>query len=291
MRLRQKSIWGKVLGILLLAAVCVGGSELAVCRFADPALYGRITAPVRKAAVLWEDAGALAGGLWGRASALAHTWQDTEASQVDSPSSEPLVTADDLPMADPSLTTLIPRDGLEILTGGSREIVYFNQSDPAWCDQSYGEDTLGKYGCGPTTVAMVLDSLTDLSTDPEQTARWASGSGYCAAHSGSYLSLVDGAAQDFGLTVESVPDCDVQRLQLELSSGKLAVALMKAGHFTQGGHFLLLRGVTLDGGILVADSNSRERSLTVWDPQLILDELSDSRSNGAPLWFLSLPGT
>ena len=35
---------------------------------------------------------------------------------------------------------------------------------------------------------------------------------------------------------------------------------MSAGHFTSGGHFILLRGVTLDGNILVADPNSRARS-------------------------------
>ena len=65
------------------------------------------------------------------------------------------------------------------------------------------------------------------------------------------------------------------------------MALMGKGHFTNGGHFIVLRGVTLDGRILVADPNSRERSLASWDPQLILDELSASRSNGAPLWRFS----
>jgi hypothetical protein len=62
---------------------------------------------------------------------------------------------------------------------------------------------------------------------------------------------------------------------------------MGPGHFTQGGHFILLRGITLDGKVLVADPSSRERSLTAWDPQVILDELSSSTSAGAPLWTLS----
>jgi hypothetical protein len=62
---------------------------------------------------------------------------------------------------------------------------------------------------------------------------------------------------------------------------------MGPGHFTQRGHFILLRGTTLSGEVLVADPNSRERSLTAWDPQLILDELSSHTSDGAPLWALS----
>ena len=41
---------------------------------------------------------------------------------------------------------------------------------------------------------------------------------------------------------------------------------MGPGHFTNGGHFIILRGVTLDGSVLVADPASQERSLTTWDP-------------------------
>ena len=65
------------------------------------------------------------------------------------------------------------------------------------------------------------------------------------------------------------------------------MALMGPGHFTNRGHFILLRGVTLDGSILVADPASPERSLTTWDPELIVDELSSSRDSGGPLWVLS----
>ena len=69
----------------------------------------------------------------------------------------------------------------------------------------------------------------------------------------------------------------------------MLVALMGKGHFTTGGHFILIRGVTLSGDVLVADPNSLERSLQTWDPQLILDELSSARDHGAPLWILSAP--
>ena len=77
-------------------------------------------------------------------------------------------------------------------------------------------------------------------------------------------------------------------LRRDLASGHMFVALMGKGHFTNRGHFILLRGVTLEGKVLVADPNSRERSLAAWDPQLILDELSASRTSGAPLWRFSV---
>jgi hypothetical protein len=99
--------------------------------------------------------------------------------------------------------------------------------------------------------------------------------------------VVAGTAQAYSLQVESLAGCSQEELCDALLAGKMLVALMGPGHFTNGGHFILLRGVTLDGKILVADPNSRERSLTLWDPQLILDELSSSTSDGAPLWALS----
>ena len=64
---------------------------------------------------------------------------------------------------------------------------------------------------------------------------------------------------------------------------------MGPGHFTNGGHFIVLRGVTLDGSILVADPASSDRSLTTWELDLILEELSASRHSGGPLWAVSAP--
>ena len=69
------------------------------------------------------------------------------------------------------------------------------------------------------------------------------------------------------------------------------VALMGPGHFTSGGHFILLHGLTLGGEVLVADPYSREKSLMTWDPQLIIDELSATHSDGGPLWLLTKADT
>lgn len=281
----------KITAVSLLAILCIGGAELAVCRFADPVLYETIIAPVRQtASSTWT---AVSGGVscaWDKAasavSRVAGTLRKNEAEPLESQAAEE-PDAELADPADPAITALEQRESGEILTGGNREIVYYNQADAAWCDQSYGKDSLGKYGCGPTTLAMAVSSLTDQAMDPEEMAQWAVKNGYWARHGGSYLSIVNGAAADYGLKTESLPDCDAERLRLELAAGKVAIALMSKGHFTNGGHFILLRGATLDGNILVADPNSRDRSLTEWDPQIILDELSKSRNNGAPLWLIS----
>lgn len=274
--------------VIVLAVVCVGGAELLACRFADPLLYERLTGPTRRGVEkLWKNAQSAA-------ESLALSLKSPEATKPPEPSEElenqyagaPAIWKD-LDAAVPSLTQLQIRGEREILTGGSWEIIYFNQGDEAWSSCPYGEDTIGKYGCGPTVMAMAVASLTGQETDPAQMAQWARENGIWAKKSGSRLSLVEKSAQAFGFDAEPCKDFDSDRLLQELSAGKIAVALMTKGHFTQGGHFILLRGTTLEGQVLVADPNSRERSLAPWDPQLILDELSSSRNSGAPLWLLS----
>lgn len=268
----------------LLSVVCIGGAELIVCRFMDPALYERITAPVRAAAAELGDT--IHTTLEALKPTPEPTPQPTQEPLEEQSAGAPAVVST-LTLADPAVTRLETRGDQEILTGGNSEIIYYNQSDEKWYSQPYGSDFIGKYGCGPTAMAMAVSSLTETDIDPTAMAQWAAEQGYCARRSGSYRSIVQGTAEAYGLTAEPLAELDVQRLRQELASGKLLVALMTRGHFTENGHFILLRGVTLEGDILVADPNSRDRSLTVWDAQLILDELSPARSDGAPLWLLS----
>lgn len=187
------------------------------------------------------------------------------------------------------MTELRTEKGQDILTGGAVDVVYFNQTEEPWADAPYGTDTLCKYGCGPTTMAMAVSTLTGEVTDPALMAQWAAEHGYWASRSGSYHTIVPGTAAAFGLTVESPVEQTPDALRDILREGKLLAALVGPGHFTQYGHFILLRGITPNGDILVADSNSIPNSLAAWDPQLILDELAGSDSSGAPLWALSAP--
>ena len=295
MKLNKKSgrLARNIILVVLLAVLCVGGVELAACRHFAPDTYERIVAPVRYAAAATVDAGKAALDAAGRfcvgaankamegldwagrqISALgdwaAGAWVDfTEGPLL----SIPVVTPepDDVP-ANPPVTQVLEAGGRQLLTGGLWDVVYYCQSDEEWAEQLYGTDPIGPYGCGPTAMAIAVATMTDTDTDPAKMAAWAAEHGYWARRSGSYHSIVQG-------------------LRDILSSGGMAVALMGRGHFTDGGHFIILRGTTLTGDILVADPNSLERSLQVWDPQLILDELSSARDNGAPLWAIYTPST
>ena len=137
-------------------------------------------------------------------------------------------------------------------TDGATEVVYFNQLDQRYANQPFGTDNIGGYGCGPTSMAIVVSSLTDEIVDPIAMAKWAYENGGWCKGQGSYHSLIPNAAKAWGLNVEGCKASEPQRILDALSQGKLVVAIMGKGHFTTTGHFIVLRGVQ-DGKILVAD--------------------------------------
>ncbi len=165
------------------------------------------------------------------------------------------------------------------------EVVYFNQMDERWANKPYGTDNIGGYGCGPTSMSIVVSSLTDDIVDPIEMAEWAYKNGGWCSKSGSYHSLIPNAAKAWGLTVEGCTASEPQRILDALSSGKLVVAIMSKGHFTSSGHFMVLRGVK-DGQIMVADPASTKRSGKLWDLSIILNEASKRAGAGGPFWII-----
>lgn len=180
----------------------------------------------------------------------------------------------------------IPSLGDIRFTDGATEVVYFNQLDARYANEPYGTDNIGGYGCGPTSMSIVISSLTSDIVDPIEMSEWAYENGYWCSKSGSYHSLIPGAAQAWGLPVSGCTASEPQRIVDALGQGKLVVALMSKGHFTSSGHFMVLRGVTSDGQILVADPASYSRSEKEWDLSIILDEASTRAGSGGPFWII-----
>ena len=186
-----------------------------------------------------------------------------------------------LPGGYETITTL----GNVRFTDGQTEVVYFNQLDERYTSKPYGTDNIGGYACGPTSMAIVVSSLTDDIVDPVEMSQWAYEHGYWCSGSGSYHSLIPGAAEAWGLPVEGCSASEGQWIVDALSSGKLVVAIMAEGHFTSSGHFIVLRGVK-DGKILVADPASYTRSEQEWDLSIILNEASPRAGAGGPFWII-----
>lgn len=179
----------------------------------------------------------------------------------------------------------IPSLGDVRFTDGVTEVVYYNQLDERYAGELYGTDHIGSHGCGPTSMAMVVSSLTGQTVDPVAMAEWSYRNGYWCRDSGSYHALIPAAARNWGLTVSGCTASEPQRILDALADGKLVVAIMSQGHFTKSGHFIVLRGVQ-DGRILVADPASYHRSGQLWDLSIILKEASRGAAAGGPFWII-----
>lgn len=300
---KKRHIFRSLILTVLLAVACIGVSELAFCRTNDPKLYHTVVDPVvelgreacQKAAAQLKAASLEVGDRLNALSlaleeqvrqAAARRLARAQAGEEDPPAG---AEGPALPEAPAAAVTLAYDGGLELLTGGDVPVIYFNQTDPAWSDQLFGRDPIGAYGCGPTAMAMVVSTLTDETVDPAEMAAVAAGAGYWSRGCGSALSIVPGIARQYGLDCTSLPVSDPAALEAALFEGGFVVALMGPGHFTRGGHFVLLHSLSGDGTVLVTDPNSRVNSLTRWDLSFIRSELSAGRGAGAPLWLISVP--
>lgn len=169
-------------------------------------------------------------------------------------------------------------------------MIYYNQGDTRWRDYLYGgADPMHTYGCGPTTVAMLINSFSpqQAAVTPVDMADWAAANGDYAPQGGSYRSLIPNALSAYGLNVTSVKDRSVANASALLDSGHVLVALMGRGTLTQSGHFIIITQCLEDGTVSIADPNSLENSEKPWDLELLMRELKKVSDSGAPLWAVS----
>lgn len=172
-------------------------------------------------------------------------------------------------------------------TDAETPVVYYNQTDSRWGNKMYGKSgTIGQAGCGPTALAIAVASLTDQQVTPYDVAQWSVENGYRCEGNGSYHSLIPDGGAHYGLTVTGIGN-DSKKLVEALQDGKLVIAIMSKGHFTSSGHFIVLRGVTADGNILVADPASVKRSNQEWALGIITNEASRRAGSGGPFWVMS----
>lgn len=148
---------------------------------------------------------------------------------------------------------------------------YLYQTDPQWAEEPYAGGTVRENGCGPTCLSMVYVQLTGRSDlDPAGMARYSEANGYVEGDMTSWALMTEGAA-GLGLRGEELP-ADKDAVARALAEGRPIVCSMGPGDFTTTGHFIVLVGADADGGIVVHDPNSAERSSRTWDCRLILSQ-------------------
>ena len=131
------------------------------------------------------------------------------------------------------------------------QIPHYLQTD--YGNIPYGGGSIASSGCGPTSFAMIASYLTDTTITPADAVAWC-GNSYYMPGVGTYWSYFQVAANHFGCgSVTQTSDAN-QVLQA-LSEGHPVISSQRAGLFTSGGHFIVLRGVTADSKVLVNDPN------------------------------------
>lgn len=172
---------------------------------------------------------------------------------------------------------------------GETKVTYYNQFDNRWSNIMYGRSsTIGAAGCGPTSLSIVISTLTGRNVEPPEICSWSVRNGHRCEGSGSYHSLIPAGATHYGLKVEKLGRSSARELEDHLSSGKLVIAIMSKGHFTSNGHFIVLRGISSAGKVLVADPASYRRSEQEWNMSIILNEARGDAAAGGPFWSISL---
>lgn len=163
----------------------------------------------------------------------------------------------------------------------------FNQYDSKWKDKPFGSSTIGPSGCGPTTMAVMVNGLCgnitpfDYNKDnivtPDEIAKW--GGKYYISGAGSSHELFSAVATAGGLSCRQGNPDEVYKA---LKEGKPVVASMHQGHFTKGGHIMGLVGVDDKGLVEIRDSGHIDTNKKNWNFNII-------KSEADGFWILDNP--
>ena len=161
---KKRFRWVQYAAIIFLGVACIGGMELLACRLFEPALYEDIMEPVRErahqvsqaASAAWDGVCRTGAALAERTEAAAaaaggsiHNWIEELTAVKPEPEADSALAQPEIEppsdLLDPLISDIVERDGLEYLTGGGIEVVYYNQTDEARSEQKYGSDLLSAW--------------------------------------------------------------------------------------------------------------------------------------------------
>ena len=132
----------------------------------------------------------------------------------------------------------------------NKKPVSYLQTDSRWKAKRFpctgGTMSIGGGGCGPTSAAMFIETLTGKTCLPTEAMEWACKHGYVYANQGTSYDCFRPLLAAYGI------DCDLltwtqclnakswvrDRVLSMLKEGYYFIALMKKGLWTSGGHYV-----------------------------------------------------
>jgi len=205
-----------------------------------------------------------------------HTYGDAyqEIKSIDNQVLPELITYYNLKVEDWSSfcaykSNILFHDSSEILIDLLHPI-YFSQCDVKWKDVMYSNhndpnQTIGNSGCGPTAMSMIVSTLRYAQQQlivPPYTSKLAVNWGYRTYDNGTAWDFLDNISKRYDIQCTRTNDFNFVFSQLK--KGKcMVVASMMPGHFTRGGHFIVLSKTFKCGNtewVKVLDPNSQNKN-------------------------------
>lgn len=147
----------------------------------------------------------------------------------------------------------------------SDKFVYYAQTDPRWKDTQFcgrNDGTIGTSGCGVTSMAMVISTLSNKVVTPIDTMNEAHSIGYCGygivgTNYGYFLDVAhDYELENVSLSKDSK---GADKALQTLRDGGLVIANVgPKSPFTTGGHYIVIRSIASDRNVYVGDPNHEE---------------------------------
>lgn len=141
--------------------------------------------------------------------------------------------------------------------------VYFQQFDERWASHPYGSSTVQRSGCGPTSMAMLIDSVTNNSVTPDETADWSTNNGGYISGAGTSWDYFAKQGKVYGINMEETTDYDGTLLPALQDNRPAILSGQGSRPFSSGGHLVFAVNADKDGNVRINNPGYRDQPLTV----------------------------
>ncbi len=164
----------------------------------------------------------------------------------------------------------------------TKEPVYYSQLDERWAGQTYGEGlNIEKAGCGITSMAMILSTLTGEAVTPPEMAKYSTDIG--TAEDGTDISFFKKAAEEYGLKATDsywAYQYYDSKIKDDLNNGSMYVTnLFPKGSVWSDGHFIVVSDYVEsdDGNYFVAYDPNFDNAITYYKNGVTVDETTEGK--------------
>lgn len=155
--------------------------------------------------------------------------------------------------------------------------ISYSQSDPRWANEPYGKyadgsiGTIKAGGCGPSAMAMIITALTGKQVTPLDTAKYGRQHGTEDNNGGSLVSKLATELAAYGGLSAAPVAAELNAINDVLAnSGMVIIGGHGSNPFTEGGHYIVIRGRTPEGKWLIGDSNIEANNKLEFDTTELL---------------------